>query len=57
MNPTWPYSSNPFDSDPIHRPGEPSPVSDHDIEELVDGYFAEIDEDFWYDEEERHELF
>jgi len=57
---TPPYTSSP--SDPIHREGQFSPVSDHDgfddwREEL--NYYLENDmvDDFWYDEEDRHELF
>ncbi len=63
MNSIPPYSSNPFDT-PIHREGEFSPVSDHsDYIGMYLGTDTEGDDvylsydDFWYDEEERHELF
>ncbi len=46
MNSIPPSTSNPFDRDP------------EDTEGIVDDFFFECDvEDFWMDEEDRHELF
>ncbi len=46
------------DATPIHLPGQLSPRSDHTDDDVE--YFHEIDvcaeEDFWWDEEDRHEL-
>jgi len=52
-----PSGSNPSDS-PIHLSGQFSPRSDH-TDEIVE-YLHEVDvcaeEDFWWDEEDRHEI-
>ncbi len=58
MKSTPPSGSNPFS--PIHDPNEFSPVQDHrDADDLVE-YLHEVDvcaeEDFWWDEEDRHDL-
>jgi len=47
-------TSNP--SDPIHRAGQFSPVSDHDEEEEFFLFVLECD-NFWWNEEEKHEFF
>jgi len=58
MKYTHPYGSKQSDASPIHLPGQFSPVTDH-ADELVE-YLHEVDvcaeEDFWWEEEDRHEL-
>ncbi len=65
MKSIHPFGSNRFslddvDASPIHDAGMFSPVQDHrDADDLVE-YLHEVDvcaeEDFWWDEEDRHDL-
>ncbi len=41
---------------PIHLEGQFSPSADHDIDDVEEEFFLECEE-FWWDEEERHNIF
>ncbi len=57
MKSTQPYSSNQFES-PIHLGGQFSPRSDHELDEEEEFFLFVLEcDDFWWEEEDKHELF